>query len=443
MSEPDKAYSDVDLDEALRSIAHAVEAFGEHVDASELRSADASSYPRGWARGAALVSTLFFWRRWRSALGGGAPRRWRLGTAARLGLVCLSLVLVVAVVVAAESGPPSRSAIATGGGDVLLALQSNSIEASSLELQAISPTTGAVIDTIPVHFRDKAIAKPTITEVTGVPGDQYAYLLFTPLNDPWPDVVARVALSGGRAQPIASFGPTTVVTDLALSPSGRTLAYTEQTYRCTSNVLCIGTPGPLPMRLVLQSTSSGHAATYPVSRFAGWFSDTVQDGRLSSDDVGALAWSPDGQHLLLVAESGTTRASLVVIDTDTLAAAVIRAAPVVGSAISSASWGAAGIFLGSRVFCPGGGCSHPANSGPKYSSKTPLVELSYPNGRLLHAFPFLTVISVAADPRNGATAVATYVVQKGGHAQVLSGSSFSVPSTTSLPAWVSRSSLRA
>jgi hypothetical protein len=376
---------------------------------------------------------------WAAGLSG---RRLRLGTATRLGLVGVSVLLVVALVVVVASRPQSQRPAATGKGDVLLAIWSGG------KLVAISPETGKIVTIIPVRFTIPEASHAVVQGAAAVPGNQYAYVLYESVNSR--NIIARVPLAGGTTTSIASLPPDAIVSSLALSPNGATLAYIEvpgpgvcsaEGPRCTSEVRLH------PARLVLQSVPSGRSQSYPVRRFVKWFD------RSSGDDIGALAWSPNGQQLLVVAESLTARASLVVIDRATLSVTTLPATPGIGDTVSSAAWGRNGtsIFVGSDVVCPDADRRSPcADLGPPpqpvYSNGVPLLEVSFPAGKVLRTFAYGSVNSVTTDPASSQVAVAWFRwvgPAVNGYEQTIGGERLDEPWWVNTPAWISASSLRA
>jgi hypothetical protein len=335
---------------------------------------------------------------WRHGLAG---RHSGGGAAVRLTVVGLSVVLVVVLVLAVTTTPRHGRAVTTArSDDVLLALR------GSNGLVAISPVTGAVVRSIRLSFgQDRQLSGVTPTAVVGVPGQQYGYLEY--LNMASGAAVARVRLRDGQVTPFPAVKQG-YQGDLALDPNGQTLAYIDQLPCVPKDGACPPAQhDPRPWELVLQSTLNGKARSYPISRFVkGFAPPTFAD----PDEIGALAFSPDGQHLLLVPESSAGHASLVVVDIETLRVTTLPRMTVIGNTAESAAWGLGGttIFVGSQATCPDADavskCSVPGPQRSRFDGP-PLAEVSFPSGKLLRTFAFGSVDSVVSDPKTGAVAV--------------------------------------
>ena len=302
----------------------------------------------------------------------GTPTSDRPRSRARVAVpvvaVALSLALVVGLVVGlgggshGRRGPSPQPVGPVGGLSVLLvgAVNAGGARAQlSGELLAVRPVSGEIVRRIAVRWSGQRFE---YSEFAAATGSKDAYV------EGWEGhggpIILAVPLSGHGGTRLVATAPGQSVGPMALSPGGKRLAWIRSG------------------RLVIEDLATSRRSSV----------------RLDRSEVRALAWSPSGDRLALVATSMITGNAEVFVDdvaTGRLARVKLTRASqgAIGSA-TGAAWSGSDLYVGSELCLPPALC--PLRAG------SPLAEIDLSTGGLVRTFPWLeSVSSVAVDSRTG------------------------------------------
>ncbi|MHB8456640.1 MAG: hypothetical protein ACYDBS_02955, partial [Acidimicrobiales bacterium] len=313
----------------------------------------------------------------------------RLRTALPMALVGLSVVLVVGLAVglgggrSRPSGPrtPSGSGHAIGPAgkqpDVLLATLNGALE-------LVSPASGAVIGHVRVEWSGAPFQPPD--PLVAVASGK---LFIGGWEGHGGDIILASSLSGrAPAKLVASIGSLGALAALAVSPSGRRLAW----------ILTGGAAGS--GQLVTEDLASGRRTSVML--------DKLLPASLTGS-IPVISWAPSGHSLLLAvgwsSYPGRISSQLIVYNVLAGHHRSVHLSPAAVKAIgpdpSAVAWGATGghVFVASQRCLPDEKCLSP-------STGAPLAEIDLSTGQLLRTFSRLqSVSSLSLDSATGNLAV--------------------------------------
>jgi len=259
----------------------------------------------------------------------GTPHRPFPRLACSIGAVAASVVLVLALVVAANRHPTNSTPAGRGAATADLLIGDDG------GLGVISPTSGRVLARIVVRLADGSpLGQPEA--VAAVPKSSVAFgVWYVGYGGP---VLFGFPLSGGKSMlitdaPGGSIGP------IALSPSGDELAFVRNGLLVLGAVADDGL-GRLSLLTMARLTASLHSS-------GPW-------------DLSAIAWSPNGAQLMVVVV-GRTEVGLLLVNAATLHVSVFDHWTIaLGSPLpNTATWSNADMYLGASLNGyrgPGSGC---------------------------------------------------------------------------------------